>query len=598
MSTEKATHNPPESSVVESAFSMILASIQEQNRHSATPNDQCESDSLQSEIERFNRLEEDNIFAVQYVQLAVESVQLVAESAKLAAKSAQLAARRARASLLRQRNATVPLHQLPSEILVLILLETLDVETGCDQMTLRNLAQVAHRWWKIIKSEPRFWNCIVWPGDDIALAIRKAGTLPLQLTRQSWSSRSRNPEQDTGSLIRAHADRWFKISIRHSWGAPRLFADALEQSAFSRLEVLHMEGIVEVAHVEIGQIERLREALLSFIPCWGHGPKPINPAPLLTNLYLKLSSLGSYPSACLASFLRHCPNLQQLKIQDLWEDSDRDNTHSQSSSIISLPALRSLRIENLSKGEHSTEIPILGLISCPNLATLQIHYSLERDREGVDAAAVFRALWASSQLKPDALPMRSVVRKMGDSAYFSVHVENDQVRICAENRGSPKAPPVDFILPAYGLNMDDFSRDILPHLTSFDIPIELTTHRLDQGGGHWSDILDRFRNVTVLLFGGTAEPVQELIEALSQPSSSLPGGGPRAPRLEALRLQDAYYTTSWLVDQFAPHIAAMFEKRRGLFKSAGMVWPSKFRVIGRDFYTFNEDEGVWTAMPI
>ncbi|KIO27006.1 hypothetical protein M407DRAFT_243481 [Tulasnella calospora MUT 4182] len=84
MSSEKATRHPPESSVVQSALAMLLASIQEQNHHSAMLNDQRESDSFQSEIERLDRLAEDRRIATESVQLAAESVQLAASRAAAA----------------------------------------------------------------------------------------------------------------------------------------------------------------------------------------------------------------------------------------------------------------------------------------------------------------------------------------------------------------------------------------------------------------------------------------------------------------------------------------------------------------------------------
>ncbi|KIO27007.1 hypothetical protein M407DRAFT_23699 [Tulasnella calospora MUT 4182] len=501
------------------------------------------------------------------------------------------------ASALRRRNALVPLHRLPSEILAIILLESLDPQKAFDQMALRKLAQVAHRWWEIIKSEPQFWTYVVWPGDDVALGIRKAGTLPLQLViRHSQNLRSKNPKENIGSLLRMHANRWLKISIESFPGhVPRLVTDAFERSAFSRLEVLHMEGIGYGVHLEIGHVERLREAWLSFIPCRGHDSKPINPAPLLTNLYLSLSRQASYPSACLNSFLRHCPNLQELTILDLSKDSDGDNARSQAPSLIPLPALRLLSIKDVSKGDNSTDIPILGLIRCPNLATFDIRYSLG-DRWGVgriDAAAAFRALWASSPLEPDALPMSSVVRNVGDSVYISVVLDTYQVEIRAQNRETDELSPMDLVLPAYDLDMEGFSREILPYLNSFNIPIGVTqSDQFDQGSGRWSDILDRFQNVTILQFCGTKESVQELIEALSQPSS-LPGGGLRAPNLETLRLHDDSREVSWTMHahQMAPHIAAMLRKRWELFKASGMLWPSKLWVTVDDYYTFNEDEG-------
>ncbi|KAG8912346.1 hypothetical protein FRC00_004727, partial [Tulasnella sp. 408] len=270
MSSEKATRNPPRSSVVEKALAMLLESIQEQNLVSATLNDQRDSDSYQSEIERLDCLAEDRI---------------------LAAESVLLAAKRSATVFLRRRNALVPLHRLPSEILALILLESLDFENGFDQTVLHSLAQVAHRWWEIIKSQPRFWTCVLWPGDNIALSIRKARTLPLQLlNRQAWNSESTDLQENIKSLLRTHANRWFKISIASYWGhIPPLFAEVLELSAFSRLEVLKMMGVDDVVHVEFGRLERLREAWLSFIPCKGHDPDTTNHMPLLTYLYLKLS---------------------------------------------------------------------------------------------------------------------------------------------------------------------------------------------------------------------------------------------------------------------------------------------------------------------
>ncbi|KAG8957295.1 hypothetical protein FRC00_004182 [Tulasnella sp. 408] len=585
MSSKKATRNPPKSSVVESALAMLLESVQEQNLVSATLHDQRDRDSFQSEIERLDSLAEDRI---------------------LAAESVLLAARRSAAALLRRRNALVPLHQLPSEVLALILLESLDFENGFNQVALKSLAQVAHRWWEIIKSQPRFWTCVLWPGDDMALSIRKAKTLPLQLfSRQDWLDLGL-PWQSI-SLLQTHADRWFKISIVSDSGyAPQLFTEGLEQSAFPRLEFLKMVGVVGVFHVEICCLERLREAWLSFIPCKGHGPGRTNPAPLLTYLYLQLLPYKPYPISCLASFLRHCPNLQELNILNLsnFEDEAEDDTQGQPPSFIFLPALRSLSIAHTSGDDDGPEVQILGLIRCPSLTNFKMYCYLDPHTEaavGIGAARVFRALGASSQFEPDALPMSSAVRNSGEAVYFKVVLGNRGFQILAQNRGAPESRPMDIILPMGRrghITMEDFSRDTLPYLTTFDIPIELATpEQFSQGSSRWADILDRFRNVTALDYRGYPESVKELVEALSQPSSSLPGGGPRAPCLETLVLHDdfSYYAIQTAhPNQMAPHVAAMLKKRRELFISMGMVWPSNFRInLGND-KTFNEDEGGWT----
>ncbi|KAG8912345.1 hypothetical protein FRC00_004726 [Tulasnella sp. 408] len=585
MPSEKAIRYPPKSSVVEETLAMLLESIQEQNLVAAPLNDQRDGDSYQSEIERLDCLAEDRI---------------------LAAESVLLAARRSAAVFLRRRNALVPMHRLPSEVLALILLESLDFENGFDQTALQSLAQVAHRWWEIIKSQPRFWTCVLWPGVDMASNIPKAKTLPIQLfNRQDWLS---NPtdflERNIKSLLQTHADRWFKISIVSDVTyIPALFTEVLEQTAFSRLEVLRMVGVHGVFHVEICRLERLREAQLSFIPCSGHGPDPTNPAPLLTHLYLQLSPYESYPISCLASFLRHCPDIQRLDILDLSNFEAEDDTQSQSPSPICLPALRSLSTKHLSSSEAIPEVQILGLIRCPNLANLNIRYDVDpdtdedADAEGIDTAGVFRVLRASSQLEQDALPMTSAVRNIGDSVYFDIVLESNGVRIRARNRGAPgESCPVDVRFPASQIDMKDLSRDIVPYLTSFEIPIELTSFdHVEQDG--WGDILDRFRNVVVLEFRGNLEPVTELLEALSQPASSLPHGGPRAPRLETLKLPESFDYASWTPDihEMSPRIVKMLEKRRGLFRSAGMVWPSEFQVR-TNLYIFNEDDGVWTRL--
>ncbi|KAG9046321.1 hypothetical protein FS837_004635 [Tulasnella sp. UAMH 9824] len=482
------------------------------------------------------------------------------------------------------RNALVPMHRLSSEVLALILLESLDFENGFCQKALRSLAQFAHRWWEIIKSQSRFWTCVVWPGDDMALSIRKARTLPLQLlARNGRHPRSTDLQQNIKSLLRAHADRWFKISIVSDWGrVSRLFSEVLERSAFSRLEILKMVGVSRVFHVELGRLERLREAWLSFIPCRGHGPDPTNLAPLLTCLFLKISRYKAYPVSCLASFLRHCSNLQELDILDLsnFENEDEDDTQIQPPSFISLPALRSLSIEHTAGTDASPDVQILGLIRSPNLANFKINYyhldpdpdaEAEGDVEGIDAVGVFRVLRDSSQFESDALPMSSAVRNIGDSVYLGVVFETSCVQVRAESRGAPGSRPVDLQLSAFNSDIEDFSRDILPYLTCLDIPIELTSlNHLEQGG--WGHILDRFRNVT-------------------------PNGGPRASGLETLKLRDQFGYVSWTADihEMPPRIAEMLEKRRELFKSAGMVWPSEFRVI-TDYYIFNEDEGIWIQL--
>ncbi|KAG8924446.1 hypothetical protein FRC01_011491, partial [Tulasnella sp. 417] len=535
-----------------------------------SPTAQGDEDALHSEIEHLDRLAADTNFVAKWFQLAV---------------------RREDALVRRRRNSLVPLHQLPAEILAMILLDSLDFEGGFGQKALQSLAEVSHRWWTIIKSQPRFWTCVGSLEDDIALNIRKAGTLPLQIISDT---ECRPPSgQEIVSLVRAHAHRWFKIRIQSDQMGDPLF-QALAGYAFAGLEFLEINGFPHTVHLELRNIERLRQARLSLIPCVGHGRRQqTQPAQLLTSLSLVLSEHGKYPCACLSSFLRQCPNLRDLEICGLTADSNKARTSDLSSSLISLPSLRSLLIQNFSHRFVGTEFPLLSCLRCANLTTFTILYSMQQPGQ-VDPVAIVRQLCVPSQPEAEALPMDSVLRNIGEQVYFDILIHLGQVYIMAQNRGTSETSPMRFGFYVSPPTTEVFTRDILPHLTLLEIPIEIRITSYVEAGS-WSKILDRFQNVTVLEFSGPTDLVQELIGALSQSSSSPYGVAPRVPRLEMLSIDDKYRNFwSANIDQMAPIVAVMLEKRRGLFKSAGMEWPSTFQVKALNSHIFNE--GAWTPL--
>lgn len=245
------------------------------------------------------------------------------------------------------RNGLVPIHTLPTEILIKIfdkLLESYDL----DQYYKRGVAKISlvcSRWNTVAQGTPQFWSEIS-SGHSVTTierALKKSGDCSLKVhavASYAWS----NTGQRILELITPHASRWLSADLcltstttflesLTSFPAPRLVSLRLSAPRNSSLSTLRPISLFQ------GNAPQLKNASFRAIPIpWD--------SPILSGLEsLELRELdisNSPTSVQILRILESCPALETLVLQKNittdWEiPEDMDCVH--------LPRLMTLKLE-------------------------------------------------------------------------------------------------------------------------------------------------------------------------------------------------------------------------------------------------------------
>ncbi|KAG8900542.1 hypothetical protein FRB99_005981 [Tulasnella sp. 403] len=274
----------PTASSVHEALSILVASINLQNG-TEYPTDRLESGALEG--------------------LGLSDLGQLAEVVNLAQLTLYNEAATRIAALNKRRNALLPIHQLPVELLIDIFVTFLSHSEKGTWNTLWTLARVTSRWWEIVVHTPRLWvaaNILDGPG-AVATSLRKSASLPLQiLCNDSWSSKD---------AVRTFIDspRWLNIRLQ----------DANWLSTFGRLlDILPFNNLDTPVRLSLSHIAKLPNHASSA------AINLIKSIPSLTHLHCKkygavdLDDLIEQLSAPRRASLGHlewmCPRLRELEL--------------------------------------------------------------------------------------------------------------------------------------------------------------------------------------------------------------------------------------------------------------------------------------------
>ncbi|KAG8939444.1 hypothetical protein FRC04_006591 [Tulasnella sp. 424] len=400
-----------------------------------------------------------------------------------------MAAQKRAALIRRQHNALIPINQLPSELLSAILINSIDDRRAPNRIeSLQILARVAWQWWQTIKSDPQFWTHITPPVEAVELQIRKAGILPLRLSWKEDELRSED-EDDTdwgavGDLVQEHASRWTGIELER-YNGDEVVLEALCTSHFPHLKYLrvHLSEYPETMsgdwRFNLAQCQNLQEVHLPIMPYLPVTPSS-NPLIHLRTLHLALRSMDSCSSEDLESVLRLTPQLVELKLENLLDDTNPPASFG--APIIDLPNLRHLRFTDAVTGDERDRIPLLAQIRAPQLENLDLSYS-SKPITGIDARVAFTALatWPSASTnRPEDAPLHSVLRNAGPSAAWEVMRWEEMAHFTVKGSGSGR---LEIRVP-YPLR-DQLTEHIRTHIALFEPPLRKL--RLGRSSvGSWS----------------------------------------------------------------------------------------------------------------
>ncbi|KAG8938568.1 hypothetical protein FRC04_008250 [Tulasnella sp. 424] len=468
----------------------------------------------------------------------------------------------------RRRNALLPIHRLPSELLSAILINSIRENQPDRTKALQSLARVAWQWWQTIKSDPQFWTHITPPNENAELQIRKAGILPLRLNLANQRVGDEGHSSTTCSKVDKH-------------GPPRLPRECCAASVIES----------EVWRFNVAEFQSLREAHLPIVPYFSVSSTSNNPL-LLQTLHLNLNFDGSHSSYDLESVLRYNPQLIELEVEDLNDDTSPPSPVN--TPIINLPMLRHLRFSNVVCGERGDKIPLLAQIRAPLLETLGLCYHAQRGARAIDIGArtIFNALVtrprASLNRSEDA-PLYSTLRNAGPSASWTILAR--EVSITAKGSGKGR---LDIQCP----RKDYIPRYILRPLAKFTLPVDLDLGRCDEDTklAFWDGVLDATPLLRSFTLACPVEVAQQVLDRLSTKAPSPSSTNPRAPLLEKVRFQhDLSSEDEWSADDAEDAVRKMLEGRRNLFIQGGVLDPPRLVVTGPYGAVFDEAEGKWVA---
>ncbi|KAG8932085.1 26S proteasome regulatory subunit 6A [Tulasnella sp. 417] len=145
--------------------------------------------------------------------------------------------------LQKQRNARVPIHQLPPELFSTILLYSLPKERVV--MRVLELERVSIHWWDHIRGSPQLW-AFAEPGRYLALALERSGNTPLKVLHPNqW--RSVEEAKEFAFDVGEHEHRWRVLEYAGSHIS--LFAPYLEDG-----EYLDIAGGPRLRHLTVHNV--------------------------------------------------------------------------------------------------------------------------------------------------------------------------------------------------------------------------------------------------------------------------------------------------------------------------------------------------------
>ncbi|KAG8941424.1 hypothetical protein FRC04_004217 [Tulasnella sp. 424] len=567
MTSEPPPPAPPAPEVVAQALALVLKAMED-----SEPTSVGDGEDIESNMTQLARL---------------------AWRRHVAAEAFQLAAQTEAALFCRRRNALLPIHRLPQELLSAILIKSVDENRIHRTEVLQPLAQVAWQWWQTIKSDGRFWTHITPPMGSVELQIRKAGNLPLRLY---WPASVKWGDDDDAvkNLLRQQAERWTSIDVESYRDDVAL--QVLCTSRFPRLQYLKVHpaswGTSGVQTFNLAAFQNLQEAHLPIVPSFSVSPTSNSPL-LLQTLHLDLYSRNPFSAYDLESLLRYTPQLIELGVRNL---DDRTSPPAPvDTTIVNLPMLRRLQFSDVVSATNRDRIPLVAKIRAPLLEKLGLHYPGQPWARANDIGG--RTMFDALVTRPRALlsrsedaPLYSTLRNACPSASWTVGVLGRDVSITAEGSGRGQ-------LDIYCTTKDYVPEHILQPLTEFTLPIDFNMTCSHDGTNlaFWDDVLD----VTPLLLRSFTlkcrDPIAgQVMNRLSTKAPSLSPTNPRAPLLEKLRFQEQFYDQhSWSKGDLRDAVKTMLEKRRNLFIQGGVLDPPKLIVTGPHGLVFDEAEGRW-----
>lgn len=240
-----------------------------------------------------------------------------AEALQLATQAIQAECDRQAADLKYNQNASLPIHSLPQELFIDILL--MAVQSPSDRAPyrgiLRQTASVAKHWHTTITSCPRFFTIIdqSCSTEAVGTFLRKSGEAPLRIEWQRW--KDANVDRFIDNVLPS-SPRWRSVRFRC---APTVnLVDKIQQASLVQLEELslHFTGFHKDTWAMPGLVKYtrwLQKLMLQRVTLdW-----TTYEAPKLRHLHLKSIRADAPSVADLLAIISTAPRLRVLILDDV-----------------------------------------------------------------------------------------------------------------------------------------------------------------------------------------------------------------------------------------------------------------------------------------
>lgn len=461
------------------------------------------------------------------------------------------------ASIKRRRNTLARVLQLPVELLVQIIRESLpEVESAFSGWqyvswnrrkwdyfaSLYRLMQVSKRWGEIVKDTAQLWAVMDsrYPHPVWTTALARSGTHPLIifLTRhrtRTASESSHTSDQHRHILQTEHFCNEIMQNV-HRWCSAELILDrhehlvSLERSDALRLKRLQVEFIAsgpqQVLNLLGGRAPELLDLDLSgLLVDWN--------SPVMSGLRsLQLSTLLGPSLSRMLTILGNCPNLETLTLTSA---RFRDAA-APPSTVIHLPLLKSFRIDDI---EESVTSALFESINAPDCLWHYLGCGTIQARDSISTTAFIK------HVSPPMTTYLAETRRLkihsdkgGHATYIDITVGDDD--------GTADEFPLDTSMSLRLQSLSaravflDLIAPIIESIGDVWVQIRFSSSFHDLSLSDSLQVLQRFNGIEVLRFDNFIRGVEGLLEGLSRPVDAR-GGCWLCPKLHTLRLEDCRY---------------------------------------------------------
>lgn len=313
--------------------------------------------------------------------------------------------------LPRKANELTAINKLPFELVVDVLLASIEPREHRDLLRLQQLASIQALWWDVIRTAPQFW-AVLYPMEDVEalhLKLRKSGNFPLTVI---WGDDYDVDGTNTFmATVLPHRGRWRVIEFDRI----HIARDADYMSLpMPRLESVTWSGAgMQSFLVDFAGGSRLRTLQISWVNLKWEGMQ-------LSGLRaLAIHNAATFALSAFVMTLRGCSDLRKLSLRRI----DAADPWSNTEQPFHLPNLELLELHLIT---HTAAIGLIRCIQSRNIRSLILHL-------GASTVPEYRGFVSDILITANPPPsLLTLLRTLGESGHVNLHISGPKVWIGTE----------------------------------------------------------------------------------------------------------------------------------------------------------------------